>query len=743
MRYFALLLGGTVLACASWALADDAQPSKVIGWRGDGTGRYPQADPPTEWGLWPRSPLHGMRFAIDKPKDSDTGQDARTLIHNQPKEWLIIGPFDAAKDDPLDKDYIADEAKLSPSAGDKAGELEWKPIALKKREGDALQGTELDWTYFGDLTGNKNDKIAYGHVYLYSPMDGKAVLVLDHGGALKAWLNGQEVYRNPKANLSIWAMNNISWAMETWAPLPFGVRAQKVTVSLNKGWNRLLLKASGNVHLRLTVEPGTQYESKNIAWSCPLPDNSNASPVIVGDKVFVMAEPDELVCVDKKDGKVLWRRSNSYFDAVSEKDRAANEAFKKIGEMTDLRMAATTYGDKLVLRKRIQDALEALDWDGALPFYESITADQREKDPGIAQKIDPLVEKLKAAKPEEKAQVMRQLFPMLWQLGCPAKYTMIIEGHPTSHRPLGGWTTPTPVTDGKLVYVWVTNDVAACYDLDGNRKWIRRVDLDFRWPGAKYGAYGYPCSPVLIGGKFIVSTGHGGTAAINAADGSLAWKLQAPQSTICQNAATIGGVDVVISSDGQVLRVSDGKTLWTPQNPANSGPGTLVGGILYNFHLHFETVDFTKCTGDAWKPAVTPISVNPGTVYASPLFNDGLVYAIDREGALSVVDLAAGKLAYKQKIDFFAPMLHYNACGVGSAPTLGGKYVYLMDNQGHCLVMEPGREFKPVARNAIERHMERDYPTNPQETVYSNPVFEGTSMYVRAEGHLYRIQTKE
>ena len=59
------------------------------------------------------------------------------------------------------------------------------------------------------------------------------------------------------------------------------------------------------------------------------------------------------------------------------------------------------------------------------------------------------------------------------------------------------------------------------------------------------------------------------------------------------------------------------------------------------------------------------------------------------------------------------------------------------------LVIEPGREFKPVAKNSIESYVERDYPTNPQETVYSNPVFEGGSMYVRAEGHLYRIETKK
>ena len=43
--------GMTLVACLAVNSLACAQDSKVVGWRGDGTGRYPDANPPTEWFL--------------------------------------------------------------------------------------------------------------------------------------------------------------------------------------------------------------------------------------------------------------------------------------------------------------------------------------------------------------------------------------------------------------------------------------------------------------------------------------------------------------------------------------------------------------------------------------------------------------------------------------------------------------------------------------------------------------------
>ena len=55
----------------------------------------------------------------------------------------------------------------------------------------------------------------------------------------------------------------------------------------------------------------------------------NASPIIVGDKLFYTAEPAELIGVDASSGKELWRSSNALED-VAEMSPADREHLRQI-----------------------------------------------------------------------------------------------------------------------------------------------------------------------------------------------------------------------------------------------------------------------------------------------------------------------------------------------------------------------------------------------------------------------------
>jgi outer membrane protein assembly factor BamB len=668
-----------------------------------------------EWGRWPKGPLHGMLWAVNRPAGEAPGAEARPLEYSLVREWLLLGPFPAfaqatagkpaAEKDALEHEYVPGEADLQPPTstlpprgggqGEGIGDLTWKRLAVKKRESDVEQGTEIDWIYFGDLAGKKGENFAYAHAWLWAPAEGRLDFVLDHAGALKAWVNGKAVYSAVKGNLSIWAYNNIGWGWGNYYPTPFGVVAKRVTVTLEKGWNRVLLKANGNVHLRLAACPDAQYETKNIVWMSEMPDMSNSSALVVGDRVFTMADPDELVCVDKRDGKILWRRSNSFFDAVPQAERDAKAAFKEIAELADRRMAAKTFGEKIVLRKQIQDKLEAIDKE---------------------------------------------------------KFSMSIEGHPTSHRPVSGWTSPNCTSDGKYVYVWVTNGVAACYGIDGSRKWITRVDLLLRNPGEKYGPYNYPCSPILIGGRFVCAVVYHGMVALNAADGAPAWvNKEVKSSMIHLSGGVVGGTEVVLGNAGEAIRVADGKLLWSNKWNSGTGPSVFIDPVLYLQYLGYVAIDYSARQGDRfdkltapsgvegeWKPTVTPLEAPGLTTYSAPLVHDGLLYYVSRQGELAVLDVNAKKTLYRKTLGVL-PLMNYNAAGMCSAPTLGGKHVYLFDNQGVGIVLAPGREYKELARNRIETFVQRDFPTDPLETFYSNPVFEGKRMYLRGEKYLYCI----
>src|SRR4051812_46242034 len=70
-------------------------------------------------------------------------------------------------------------------------------------------------------------------------------------------------------------------------------------------------------------------ETTGIAWKTPLPARGGATPVLVGDRLFVTAEPDELLALSVSDGHILWQRHATVLDALSEADRKVAEGYLK------------------------------------------------------------------------------------------------------------------------------------------------------------------------------------------------------------------------------------------------------------------------------------------------------------------------------------------------------------------------------------------------------------------------------
>jgi len=124
----------------------------------------------------------------------------------------------------------------------------------------------------------------------------------------------------------------------------------------------------------------------------------------------------------------------------------------------------------------------------------------------------------------------------------------------------------------------------------------------------------------------------------------------------------------------------------------------------------------------------------------SPLLYQGLAYNVSSDAVLTVMDAAQGEVVYQRVLDLNPHMYHGGIIrgGCGSSPTLGGKYIYISDNQGTTVVLEPGRAFKQVARNRIEQLWFR-YGFERNECTQNSPVFVGNRLYSRGEVNLYCI----
>jgi outer membrane protein assembly factor BamB len=451
-------------------------------------------------------------------------------------------------------------------------------------------------------------------------------------------------------------------------------------------------------------------EKTNIVWETKLPCYSWATPIIVGEKIFVRSDPYDLICLNKKDGKILWIRSHGPQIVITDEEKKANPALA----------AADPLNAKL---KEVNDAYVA---QGSTPEILKQKHD-------LQHQIDDII---------KKADRKYRLPPDMW-----------VESS-------SGYTAATPVSDGKFIWLISGSGVAACYDVDGNLKWANFVSLADGW-----GEHGDPLSPALVGGKLIR---HGPTA-LDPATGKEIWSVPL-QNARGQNWAVVpfkvGGQDFV-SVGNQFVRVSDGKSLFRMDGFIITTPvpdGSDVYYIAATFfacalRCQLQGADGLKVTEE--KPIELPGPTDPAKKWdpaadyyvAAPLYNDGLLYAVGNWGKFSVVDMKKGERLYTLQAPYeFRNGFHRKTygTGIGSGITMAGKYIYTTDNAGCTLVLEPGREFKLVSKNNLDymhpkgwTGWEQKHWEGPRhEVTLSTPIFEGNRMYLRGEQNLYCVGEK-
>jgi len=71
-----------------------------------------------------------------------------------------------------------------------------------------------------------------------------------------------------------------------------------------------------SLHLdRLVAEKPAEPRSAVQIWANDL-STSTSSPILAGDRIYVVSEKGDLCCVDVNDGRVLWKSTNVGLDGV-------------------------------------------------------------------------------------------------------------------------------------------------------------------------------------------------------------------------------------------------------------------------------------------------------------------------------------------------------------------------------------------------------------------------------------------
>lgn len=643
----------------------------AIGFRGDGTGKYLAADPPTTWTRISTA-VQELRYLASRSGDEQGGSP---LPDGVIRQWLVLGPVPGPEPGGIENEALPEEGQLAPREGLTTGSWAWRKVTL-----------ETAYLDFATLIGKPGAVVAYACTHIYTPTGGAFRVNVTSPGGVRVWVNGKP------------------------CP-PFGTRFR---LDLERGWNRLLLKVTpGDTDWYVVpVLHGwapAAYQDQHLAWQTPLPGVTPAfygggqgvgAPVIVGDKLYLLSEPNDLICLNKADGRVLWLRRSSYFEAA-----------------TDQEQTHAAYPEAAVIAAKIE-AINTRFIAGHAPPEQL----------------------------QEKAQLEKDLQKQMKRIDA-AKYT-------AGTAPDVGFSGFTPATDGQFIYAWFGNGVSACYDLEGRRRWLR-VD---RRPAVEHG---FSSSPLLVAGKFVVFQRD--LLAFDAATGQLAWELPLVSHEGLNPggffhgslvAAAIGGVSVIALGNDTLVRADDGKVLYANPDAGNQSVASPVverGRLFLVPTLKMELVLHTL-PEQITEPLPLPAQHLPLDTAAfpkhympwhlcSPVVHDGLAYLVNNAGVLTVVDVAAGHVVYQKLLDLDVCQAHNEgaARGVGVSPALAGGHIFLWGNNGAALVIEPGRVYRQLAKNKLENVVMAGHWSERQERFMANPVFEGRRLYVRGEGGLYAL----
>jgi hypothetical protein len=400
---------------------------------------------------------------------------------------------------------------------------------------------------------------------------------------------------------------------------------------------------------------------RNIVWRIETPGRSLASPVVVGNRVFVTAEPAELVCFSTKDGETLWQQSHQYTDALGKTEGQRIE--KNLARARDLEQEVSN------LHRERDTARKANDVD---------------KQKGLEKQIDGIRERIKPLK----------VFPPM-----PGGDT--------------GNTGSTPVSDGENVFAVFGTGIVGSHTLAGKRNWMKFIEAP---------RDGHCASPLLVDGKLIVHLRN--LIALDATSGEVLWKAETGARHGSPVITTIVDTPVVVTPEGAVVRVADGRIIAKNQFQLNHASPIAHAGVVYAMQdSSIKAISVTDVSADE---AVTQVAWETtgsrSSRLASPVYHEGLLYSVTEQGILEVTDAKTGKRVYRQRLEF-------DGGRVDPSITLAGNRLYVSNTRGATVVFLPGREYEEIARCQLD------------DGFSSSLVFAGKRLFVRTRKYFYCIES--
>jgi outer membrane protein assembly factor BamB len=304
------------------------------------------------------------------------------------------------------------------------------------------------------------------------------------------------------------------------------------------------------------------------------------------------------------------------------------------------------------------------------------------------------------------------------------------EGHHKDH----GYSSHSPVTDGKHVWAYFGSRGLHCYDMTGKRIW----DKDLGRQSTR-NSFGEGSSPALHGNMIVVNWDHEDEdfiAGFDSLSGTEKWRQPRDERTSWTTPLIVehdGKAQVIVAGEGRVRSydLASGKEIWhcrgltanvIPTPVAKDGVVYLTSGFrgaaLLAVKLGREG-DLTGTDAILW-------TYEKATPYVpSPLLAGDRLYLFSgNSGTLSSFDIKTGKPVIEtQRIDALE--------NVYASPVAAGGRLYLVGRDGTTVVMNSeGDKLVELAVNELD------------EPIDASPAIVGKQLFLRGQQHLYCIEEK-
>ncbi|MBL8651973.1 MAG: PQQ-binding-like beta-propeller repeat protein [Sphingopyxis sp.] len=292
----------------------------------------------------------------------------------------------------------------------------------------------------------------------------------------------------------------------------------------------------------------------------------------------------------------------------------------------------------------------------------------------------------------------------------------------------------SPVVADNRLFAVGTDAVVYAFSADtGSAVW--RVSIGSTGKDYEDSLFGGGAS--VDGSVVYATSGAGDVAALNAADGTVLWKVKPAGPLRGAPTVAFGGV-YVISQDNQIiaLNAADGTVSWqaTASLEAGSifgagspaaGQGTIVAGFSSGEIQAYRYENGRDLWEDALARTTMALSVSTlSDVDADPVIDRGRVFALGQGGRMASYELVTGLRSWEISI-----------AGI-STPYVVGEWVYAMTDDGKllCVARANGkvRWLQQLARFRVEKEKKKKDPIR-----WTGPILAGGRLIaVNSEGTL-------